>query len=168
MGIMTRWVMATRIALLAAVTIAAAAQAAFPPPPADWPSGRLPPDVVPQQYTLDLTILPDQDRFSGRVAIAVEVSKPLTGFWLHGQGLAVTAAQMVPANGQPIAAQYTEVGDEGVAWLALAEELPAGPATLSLEYNAAFGRGLAGLYKVTVGDDNYAFTQFESVSGRKA
>lgn len=155
-------------ALVAAFCMTSAALAAFPAPPADWPSGRLPQDVVPELYSLDLTIIPDAERFSGRVTIAVDVRRPLTGFWLHGKDLNVTAAELVPAGGAPVAAQYTEVGDEGAAWLALAEEVPAGAATVTLEYSAAFGRGLAGLYKVSVGQDNYAFTQFESVSARKA
>jgi alanyl aminopeptidase len=154
--------------MLAWLLFTTPALAAFPLPPAEWPSGRLPADVVPLEYDLDLTIIPDTDRFSGRVSILVDVRKPLAGFWLHGQYLDVSHAEIVPANGQPIAAQYTEVGDEGVAWLALADELPVGPATVTFDYSADFGRGLNGLYKVTVGDDDYAFTQFESVYGRKA
>jgi len=156
------------LVLLLALLAAGGASAALPPPPADWPSGRLPLDVVPQRYALDLTIIPDAERFSGRVDIAVEVRNRLDGFWLHGQYLNVTRARVVPAAGEPIAAEYTEVGDEGVAWLALARELEPGPATLMLEYNAAFGDGLSGLYKVSIDEDDYAFTQFESVYGRKA
>jgi alanyl aminopeptidase len=136
--------------------------------PDDWPRGQLSGDVIPRGYRLQLTIIPDQPRFSGRAEISLDLAKATRGFWMHGRKLDVSRAQISTATGEPLAARYTEVGPDGVAWLSLADELPAGPATLEIEYSAAFDPGLNGLYKVSVGEDDYVFTQFESVYARKA
>ncbi|MDJ0928584.1 MAG: M1 family aminopeptidase [Gammaproteobacteria bacterium] len=134
----------------------------------DWPRGQLPRVVTPTAYRLNLEIVPDQPRFAGKVEIDVEVAEPVSGFWLHGNGLDVTEAIVITADGAVFAGQYTQRSDDGVAWLELDGDLPAGSAMLAIEYVAAFDRGLTGLYKVSVGDDSYAFTQFESVWARKA
>jgi alanyl aminopeptidase len=136
--------------------------------PEAWPEGRLPAGVTPNAYRLDLEIFPDHEQFGGRVEIDITVDEPIEGFWLHGYELDVESALVTAGDGAVVPAQYRQIGADGVAWLALAEELPAGPATVIIEYVADFGRGLYGLYKVTVGDDNYAFTQFESTHARKA
>ncbi|MFQ5634982.1 MAG: M1 family aminopeptidase [Gammaproteobacteria bacterium] len=134
----------------------------------DWPRGRLPDGVVPRAYRLELTIIPDQPRFSGRVEIDLEFTRPVSGFWMHGLNLDVGRAQIIADHREPIAAHYAEVGPDGAARLSLTDELPAGPATLALDYAADFEQGLNGLYKVSVGEDDYAFTQFESTYARKA
>jgi len=140
----------------------------LPAAPTDWPQARLPADVVPQAYRLDLTIVPDQPAFSGRVEIDLSVAVPLTGFWIHGRDLRVLELAVTPAGGEPVAGTYTEVGSDGVAWVALADELAPGSATLEVVYDANFDSGLFGLYRVDVGADAYAFTQFESTFARKA
>jgi alanyl aminopeptidase len=134
----------------------------------DWPQGRLPAVVVPLEYDLQLTIIPDQPRFGGLVEIRVELQTALTGFWLHGRHLDVSNAEVIPAKGSPVTGRYTERGEDGVAWLELADEVPAGPAVIRIEYGADFEAGLNGIYKVLVGEDAYAFTQFESIHARKA
>ena len=144
------------------------AQREAPPVPTDWPKARLPDDVVPLAYRLDLTIVPDRSGFSGRTEIDVELERPLSGFWMHGRGLRVSELLVRPEAGEPVPGVYTEVGEDGVAWVGLDRELGAGPATIEIVYSASFDKGLFGLYRVDVGDDAYAFTQFESTFARKA
>jgi cytosol alanyl aminopeptidase len=132
------------------------------PPDMKPPTGRLPGDVQPKSYALELKIDPKQDRFSGAVDIEIDVAHPKTVVWLHGKKLHVTKATI-----DNIAATYREVS-EGVASLELAQVLPAGHSKIHLEWDAAFGRQLRGLYRVDRNGDSYAFTQFESIAAREA
>ena len=74
---------------------------------------------------------------------------------------------------EPRAAQVTtrmatggKVPDELV--LGFGEPLPAGKATLVLEYEAPFDDELAGLYRAKDGDAWYVFSQFEATDARRA
>ncbi len=129
---------------------------------------RLPDSVHPERYRLDLTIIPDADHFSGHVEIDIEITAPLTTIWLHGKDLEVASATVTKADGKSVTAAYSEVSKDGMARLDLPEELQAQQATISLEYEAPFKATLNGLYKVTIGDDSYGFTQFESIYARRA
>jgi aminopeptidase N len=75
---------------------------------------------------------------------------------------------MAKVGGRTIAARYTQVDPQGVARLDFAQPLPAGAATLAFEYDAPFGDGPSGLYRIQAGGKWYAWTQFESVDARAA
>jgi cytosol alanyl aminopeptidase len=126
------------------------------------PLGRLPTDVHPRHYALELHIDPSLDRFSGTVDIDIELAHPKSVIWLHGKKLNVTRATVSGAD-----ASYREV-ESGVASLTLKSAVPAGTAKLHLEWDAAFGRQLRGLYRVDRNGDPYAFTQFEAIAAREA
>lgn len=131
------------------------------------PQGQLPHDVTPTHYSLTLTIDPHLSSFSGHDEIAVVFNHPASAIWINGKSLTVTSAAVRLANGQTIRTQYHEVDPSGVARLSFAGTVPAGRATLLFDYKAPFAPGLAGLYKVTRGNDAYAFTQFESIAARR-
>lgn len=131
------------------------------------PLGQLGEAVVPERYVLDLTIVPERERFSGRVAIEVRIHEPGTLIWLHGNRLDVEQAWLEQGDTR-IEAGYKQVDDTGVARLDLAARPRAGSATLHLVYSAPFDGSLEGLYKVTEDDRAYAFTQFEATSARLA
>ena len=103
--ILRRTLLAT--ALLAATGLAAAADDAIP-------TGPLPRDVVPSEVGLHLTIDPAQDRFSGRVEISVDVSKPTNVIWMHGKGLHIARAVYMPRNGRNQELAAAEVDVSGV------------------------------------------------------
>ncbi|MFW5921072.1 MAG: M1 family metallopeptidase, partial [Polyangiales bacterium] len=133
------------------------------------PLGRLPRDVVPQEYTLALQIVPSEDRFSGSARIDVTLKKPRSVIWLHGRKLEVTKATLTPEGGDPIAAEWEQVDEEsGVAALRLPQPVLPGKATIAITYSAPFDRQLDGLYRVDTGGESYAFTQFEATSARQA
>lgn len=137
------------------------------PVPLAVPTGQLPRQVRPLGYTLELEIVPNRDRFGGRVQIAVQIDQPTSVVWLHGKGLHVTLAQATAA-GHTVPASWTQTTEDGVAILNFAQALPAGPAMIEIRYDAAFERDLEGLYRVDVAGASYAFTQFEPVSARLA
>lgn len=167
---MTTTILAMRHILLAAASLllvpAVQAQTA-PPPVATIPAGRLSDAVAPKAYRLDLSIDPNQPRFSGRVEIDAQLKQASTAIFLHGNGLTVHKASATVA-GRTVAAQWRQVDDSGVAELTFAEALPAGPVTLAFAYDAAFNDGPAGLFRVKVGEDWYSWSQFQSIDARAA
>jgi len=136
-------------------------------PAPEMPLGQLGDAVVPLRYELDLTIVPERDRFSGRVAIAIDIREPSELIWLHGNRLNVTEAWLEQGEVR-IDARYTQADDTGIGRVALVAAPETGPASLHFEYDAPFDQALEGLYKVREGDHVYAFTQFEATSARLA
>ena len=132
------------------------------------PRGRLPDDVSPQHYRLQLEVDPRQERFAGIAEIRVEVRRPVSRIWLHGQGLAVGEAS-AETGGRSIAARYEEVDPQtGIARLTFEGTLPSGVATLRLAWTAGFRPGGEALYRTRAGDEWYAFTQFQPIDARRA
>jgi hypothetical protein len=134
---------------------------------ADYPEGRLPDTAKPSAYRLSLTIIPSKERFSGHTEIDVDLKAGVASLFMHGRDLTVTKAVAVQ-NGKAIEAVWTQVDPLGVARVDFKAPLQAGKVTLKFDYDAPFGDGPAGLYRVKVGDDWYAWTQFESIDARAA
>ncbi|MDL2352160.1 MAG: M1 family metallopeptidase [Pseudomonadota bacterium] len=147
----------------AAADPAAASAAALAP----VPLGKLTDAVHPMAYRLDLTVDPAQENFSGHVEIDASLKAPSNYVDLHGRGLRMSKA-VATAGGQTFAGQWHEIEASGVARLVFDRALPAGPVTLSFDYQASFGSGPAGMFHVKVGDDWYSWTQFESIDARAA
>ena len=132
-----------------------------------YPQGKLPDAATPQAYRIDLTVVPDEARFSGHVEIDVVLKADTRSLYLHGRDLAMKGAEAV-SHGARVKASYRELDSLGVARLDFASPLKAGKATLRFDYDAPFGDGPAGLYHIKVGDDWYSWTQFESIDARAA
>lgn len=131
------------------------------------PDGKLPDNVRPHAYRLDLVLDPRRDDFSGTVEIDIQLDTASRHIWMHGQDLDVTAISAQMKNGREIAAEYEEKAPFGVALVRFADELPAGVFTLRLEYNAAFNRNLAGLFKVEEQGEAYVLAKSESIQARR-
>ena len=138
-----------------------------PAPSPAMPLGQLGDAVVPKRYELDLTIVPERERFSGRVSIDVDIREPSNRIWLHGNRLNVTEAWLEQGEVR-IDAEYAQADDTGIARFDLVASPESGPASLHFEYDAPFDQALEGLYKVVEDDRAYAFTQFEATSARLA
>ncbi|MET0375523.1 MAG: M1 family peptidase, partial [Rhizorhabdus sp.] len=80
--------------LLAAVALAALSTAlpAAAPVAEPVPLGILSDAATPSAYRLDLTILPDQERFSGHTEIDVTLKGATSSLYLHGRDLRVSGA----------------------------------------------------------------------------
>lgn len=131
------------------------------------PKGKLTDAATPTAYRLDMTILPDQPRFSGHAEIDVKVKAPTRSLYIHGRDLKVSKAVILVA-GKPVTATWTQVDPSGVVRLDFAAPVPAGPATLAFDYDAPFGDTASGLYHIKVGETWYSWTQFESIDARAA
>lgn len=132
------------------------------------PAGRLPKDVMPQAYTLQFTMNPDDPGFSGHVEINLKLTQPRDVIWLHGQDLRVSSTQLVLADGSNLTAGYEQVNDDGVVKITLPQTVEPQEATLVFDYSTDYYRGLEGAYKVQEDGENYIFTQFEAIAARRA
>ena len=114
-----------------------------------------------------LSIDPTTPRFSGRVAIEVELDRPRRVLWLHAQDLNVSEVAVRLADGGRIGARFEAVDDTGVAAVRL--DQPAGPGRVQLvvRWEAAFAAGLRGLYRVEREGAAYAFSQLEPIDARR-
>ncbi|MEM6790983.1 MAG: M1 family metallopeptidase [Myxococcota bacterium] len=134
-------------------------------------AGRLPGDVIPSRYGLQLRIDPSRTSFSGTVRIDVDLQNPRRELWLHGKGLQVTSAVVTPGggdgSGDALRAIYREQ-PAGFAQLELPRAIEAGPATVRLDFSGRFSTRTNSLYRVESGGDAYAFTQMEPVWARQA
>jgi aminopeptidase N len=131
------------------------------------PPGRLTDAARPLYYRIDLTVNPDQERFSGKVEIDTVLKRSSNFIDLHGRDLKMASAVAV-VNGRRLPARYYELDESGVARLVFDSALPAGPVTLVFDYDAAFGNSPAGMFRVKVGEDWYSWTQFQSIDARAA
>jgi aminopeptidase N len=130
------------------------------PPP---PELRLPGDVKPTQYALDLTIVPDQPTAAGRVHITAEVVRPARVVWLNATGLVIDHAELA---GKP--ARLLQGGDDFVG-LTTDRELTAGPLAIDVAFKASIDRERSrGMYSEHEGSDTYVYTFFESIDARRA
>ncbi len=132
------------------------------------PRGLLPAGVRPLSYALELTVVPEEERFSGHVDIAVELLQDTDRIYLHGNGLDVTAIEALLPSGKKVQATYTQVHADGIARLEFERPLQAGNVVLEFDYSADFGLLLHGLYKVEAQGSSYAFTQMASIYAREA
>jgi alanyl aminopeptidase len=86
---------------------------------------------------------------------------------MHGKKLEVSRVVVTPEGGAPISATYAQVTEDGVARVTLPHTVGPGRLTLSLTYEAPFGKRLRGLYHVQEGEAHYAFTYFEPLGARR-
>jgi alanyl aminopeptidase len=131
------------------------------------PKLRLGDDVQPERYRLDLTLIPEQDTFSGRIEIDLDIHKPTDVVWLNARNLTIDDARFEIA-GRTRAAKVQAGGQEFTGF-ALSSPVPAGQARLRIAYHGAFNKsGSDGLFKEQDGGDWYVFSQFESIDARQA
>jgi aminopeptidase N len=132
-----------------------------------FPRGQLPEGIAPTHYTLELTIDPRKDGFTGRASIDVAIEAPTRVIWLHGLGLTDVETR-VETGGEAIAATYTVVEPiTGVVRLDLEREVAAGLATLRFSYGGRYQEGAEGLFLAHVGEDRYVYSQLESIDARR-
>ncbi|ATB51198.1 M1 family metallopeptidase [Corallococcus macrosporus] len=168
-----------RPAALAAVVLLSACSArknppaTAEPPPAQAataaprsPKLRLPTEVRPTGYTVELTLDPKVSAFQGVVDLALEVTKPTSVVWLHAKSLTVKKATLTQGGAS---FDITPVkGEEDFLGFPVAKPLATGPAALRIVYDGvASEKETDGAFRVNEGGDWYIYTQFEPVDARR-
>ena len=147
---------------------------ALDPPPA----GRLDDTVLPRRASLSLDLDPRTPGFSGRVAIDVELTRPVSTIWLHGSALylrriALTAGtrelplRRIECKEAGAPARCETASGAGLVGLALDEKVGPGPARIDIEYAGRLG-ARNGLFRQEVDNVWYAFSDFEPTDARLA
>ena len=144
-----------------------ACTAAPPLPQEPAPLGRLPSDVRPLHYRLELTLVPGAERYSGRVSIELELERARDVIWLHGRDLTITSAQVTPVKGRAQSLTATLADPSGVLKFAAAKPIPAGKAKLEIRYEAPFAAN-EGAYRVKPEGIDYVLADMEPTGARKA
>lgn len=129
------------------------------------PAGKLTGQVQPQAYRLDLSIDPSQERFSGKTEIDATLKEAGRTIDLHWRDLAIQSVEVL-AGGKVLTPSWRQMNATGAGRLTFAEPVPAGPVTFRFAYSAPFQSAPAGLFRVKVADQWYAWTQLESIDGR--
>ncbi len=167
------------LVLLAALLLGACARHAPAPDgsaqtvPPPRPDGRLPRQVHPTRYALELAVDPAQPRFSGRVRIDITVDETTSAIVLNARGLTARGAALIAGDARVPAATSTRLAagskkDPEELVLAFDRAIAPGSAQIEIDYDGAFADGLHGLYRVQEGGRWYAFTQFEPTDARRA
>ncbi|EKE71088.1 M1 family metallopeptidase [Gallaecimonas xiamenensis] len=132
------------------------------------PVAQLPRWAEPSHYQLTLWVDPDQPGFKGQGEIALQLTQASDHLWLHAKDMSQLDIKVVTAEGEILDTQVEDKDDTGVIRLALPKTLSPQQLTLKFDYQAPYNQSLEGLYKVSEGGRNYAFTQFESIDARRA
>ncbi|WP_084399984.1 M1 family metallopeptidase [Henriciella aquimarina] len=134
---------------------------------ANAPRGPLPQGVRPTLYKLDMDIDPRQSRFNGTVTIDLDLDRPATGVWLHGQDLQIRDVTVWSPGKEPEDGIWRDVLKSGVAWLGFPRPMGPGQVTVEIDYAAAFDANLAGMFRVDEQGRAYALAKSESIQARR-
>ncbi len=136
-----------------------AQQAAAPP------SFRLGNEVRPVRYQADLRVVPAEDTFSGVIDIELDIRSPQSAIWTHAVELTFDGAEL-RVGSKILAARITTTNS--FAGFLFDSPVRTGKATLHAVWHGKLNsKSSAGLFKNRVGDDWYAFTQFEATDARR-
>ncbi len=135
--------------------------------PSSLQAQRLPDTVRPQHYTL--TLAPDLKAatFTGSETIDVMIAEPTGTITLNAHDLTFQSVKVESAGKAQVASVSLDKEKEQ-ATFTVPEKLPAGKATLTIEYTGILNGELRGFYLSKTARRNYAVTQFESTDARRA
>ncbi len=128
---------------------------------------RLPTDVTPQHYSL--TLEPDLKAatFTGKEEIDVTLGKPANSITLNAAQITFQSVT-ITADGNTQTANVTENKPDQQATFHVDKEIPAGVATIKIQYTGILNGQLRGFYLSKAAHRNYAVTQFEPTDARRA
>lgn len=134
----------------------------------------LPNNVKPTSY--DITLEPDFSAFTfnGSETIQIEILSPTRSITLNSIEIGIESCSITLSDGTETAARSTLYNDEEeTARFQFSEELPAGEATLAIEFKGELNDKLRGFYRSAYtdidGNERYmATTQLEATDARRA
>ncbi|KAM9167752.1 leucyl-cystinyl aminopeptidase isoform 1-T1 [Mergus octosetaceus] len=140
-----------------------------------WAKMRLPSDVVPLHYDLELQPNLTTLKFAGSVKIVVNVLQVTRKIVLHSSGLNITKASLASTGGRqakPVELLEYPLHDQ-IAIMAPEALLVGQNYTVNIEYSANLSDTYYGFYKISYKDEDskqrwFAATQFEPLAARSA
>ena len=128
---------------------------------------RLPQTVQPQHYSLALAPDLKSATFAGEERISVTLQQAVGDVTLNALDLKFQQAKATIA-GKSYAATVSSDASKQQATLHFDQPLPAGEATLDIQFTGVLNDKLRGFYLSRTKKRNYAVTQFESTDARRA
>lgn len=135
-------------------------------PPVD--PNRLDHRVLPIAQSLELTLNPASDGFTGRAAIQIRVHERVSSFRFHAKGPKISQASLDAAgHAVPLTVATTQ---EAIGIVTATAEKPIEPGdyTVRLEFASSYRRDGLGLYKTEYQGAPYLFTQMQDLHLRTA
>lgn len=151
---------------LASLLAACAAFVAFAQAPS-LQAQRLPIGVTPQHYSLTLEPNLQSATFAGKEQIEVTLAQPSTSITMNAAEITFQSVT-ITANGNTQTAQVSEDKTKQQVTLRVANPVPAGAATIQIQYTGILNNQLRGFYLSKTAKRNYAVTQFEPTDARRA
>lgn len=129
---------------------------------------RLPKEAKLLRADLDLSLKPGEEKFSGQVALHVQVEKPTNVITLHASpDLTLSTVRVKTATGEVTPTWKTVA--EGVVQLAVPKPLSVGAATVQIGYTGKLPLAEnKGLFRQKDGADFYIYSHFEPTDARRA
>ena len=128
---------------------------------------RLPENVLPQHYSLTLTPDLKAATFSGSEIIDLTLAEPTSSISLNARDLTFNSVTLeVAGKEQPASVSLDP--EKQQATFTVPTQIPAGNATLKIQYTGILNGELRGFYLSKTARRNYAVSQFESTDARRA
>ncbi|WP_137940104.1 M1 family metallopeptidase [Chitinivorax sp. B] len=129
---------------------------------------RLGDAVTPKSYQLELTIIPEGEKHTGKVDIALVINAPVREIRMHAEAISIKQGRLLMAGKAVRVDKVVPQGEEYVL-LRFREALKPGPARLQLDFAGQMSRKeIHGVFTQREGEDWYAMTQFEATGARRA
>ncbi len=126
---------------------------------------RLPGNVRPESYTITLDARLGRDTFTGRVRIALDVAEATREIEIHAHAIDVASVELV-AGGRTLAGTAVEIPEVEAIRLTFEDDVPPGPAELTIRYTGHVSRNMEGLYLSKNGPEECLASQCQETDAR--
>ncbi|MDH3988781.1 MAG: M1 family peptidase, partial [Gammaproteobacteria bacterium] len=127
---------------------------------------RLPAGITPTSQAIELRLDPSTSDYSGKTTIQLTIDKPVQKIGLHQLGLDLARIALTSADEKR--ALHSIVGEWDINWLSDGSHIAPGDYELSIEFTGSYSTDSLGMHRVTFEDNDYVFTQMESMYARRA
>ena len=127
---------------------------------------RLTAGIEPVSQAIELRLDPAEVGYSGQVTIQLEVGQSVEQIGINQVGLEMTSIVLSSAGDQrPL--QATD-GEWETSWLSDGQTIAPGDYVLSIDFSGKYSTDSLGMHRVSFEDNDYIFTQMESMYARRA
>ncbi|MDH3820189.1 MAG: M1 family metallopeptidase, partial [Gammaproteobacteria bacterium] len=127
---------------------------------------RLPAGITPTSQAIELRLDPSTPDYSGTTTIRLTIDKPVDKIGLHQLGLDMT--RIVLTSADTTRTLYADVSEWDINWLSDGSDIGPGDYELNIEFAGSYSTDSLGMHRVTFEDNDYVFTQMESMYARRA